>query len=650
MTSEEPSEQGRKKRALPRGVLVAIIVSTVVVALLAGGIAVALVLENRVPDVRMPATESELRSSVAGALEYLNPDGKKLAGGRTDGLTVYSVDVTLDDERHTVSGDETVLYTNRTGQAHSEVVFRVYANSPSVRGSGGKASIDRASADRRPAKASLEGSLLTLALPSGLARGDSVLISFSFTEPVPELDTGPGSLFGGLPSGRYGIFGYSGDTYDLGYFVPSVASYSNGTWEKREVPAFGDAAYSECAVYNVAIDVPKGFVVAATGVKTGERSGGGRRVSSYAAGPARDFAAQASPAYRVTERKVGRTVVASYHLSGSTDAGKKVLDIACGALGQYSKHIGPYPYKRLNVCEAPLTGGAAGMEFTGQILIAQILYGELGIPEPEVPQELKGLGEQFKDLLGPLQSGLLGETLEFVVAHEVCHQWFAMVVGSDSLAHPWQDESLVNFCTVVYFRWRHGESAASGVIDSQLLLPYQAMGLTGSRDIPADSPVEAFDNQEQYTAVVYSKGALFFRELEKLLGRAAFEKSLRDYYEEYAFLEATPEEMLEAFESNAQDPGALASLHRRWILEAHGDEDIASAAGLGPLEGLLDWLREKGSADLGPLKEYFDKLKREGGLDMDSLKDFLDDLFKEPERAPGETAPRLPGKEPSPVI
>lgn len=649
MASKVPHEKGRKRSALPRGVLAAMIASAVMVALLAGGITLALVLKNRIPDVGMPATEAELRSSVPGALDYLNAGGRKLAEGRTDGLTIYSVEATLDSKKHAVSGEEVLLYTNRTGQDLSEVVFRVYANSPSVRGRGGEVSIDEAEAEGRPVKASLEGSLLTLALTSRLAPGDSALLSFSFTEPVPELDTGLGSMLGGPSSGGYGVFGYSEDTYDLGYFVPSVASFSNGSWENREVPAFGDAAYSDCAVFNVAIDVPGSFVVAATGVKKQERSGGGRRVYYYTAGPARDFAAQASPSYAVIERKVGRTVVASYHYSGSRDAGAKVLDFACGAVSEYSKHIGQYPYKRLNVCEAPLAGGAAGMEFTGQIQIAQVLYGELGIGELGMPEELKGLGEQFEDLLSPLAGGLLADTLEFVVTHEVCHQWFAITVGSDSLAHPWQDESLVNFLTVACFRWRHGESAASRVTDSQLLLPYQAMGLTGGGDMPADSPVEAFENQEQYTAVVYSKGALFFGELEKLMGIAAFEKSLSDYYEEYAFLEATPKELLEAFESNANDPGALSSLHQRWILEAHGDEDIPDAAGLRPLEGLLDYLREHGAADMSPLKEYFDKLKREGGLDMDLLDDLLDDLFKEP-ASPDETAPRLPGKEPSPVI
>ena len=53
------------------------------------------------------------------------------------------------------------------------------------------------------------------------------------------------------------------------------------------------------------------------------------------------------------------------------DSGSKVLGFASDALNQYNKHFGPYPYKKFNVCEAPLGGSAGGMEFAGQVQIAR---------------------------------------------------------------------------------------------------------------------------------------------------------------------------------------------------------------------------------------------------------------------------------------
>jgi hypothetical protein len=176
------------------------------------------------------------------------------------------------------------------------------------------------------------------------------------------------------------------------------------------------------------------------------------------------------------------------------------------------------------------------------------------------------------------------------------------VVGSDSIGHPWMDEALTNYCSVLYFRWQHGEEEAKNQLQVEIELPFSAAGLLGGGDAVVDQPVDAFRNQEQYAAIVYSKGALFFQALEKQMGPAAFERSLRQYYEKYAFKDATPDELPQAFQANAGDPAAVAALHRRWILEKHAGEDIASTLPGGSLlQDLLNSLSN--GTDLGPLQE-----------------------------------------------
>lgn len=647
-----------KTRAIGRRELTAIIACAVAVILLAAGVAVAFIVKGGAPAVGLPTTEAGLRASVAGAEEYLTSRGKELAGGKTAGLPVYSVEARLDSSSSAVEGDETVLFKNTSGAGLSEVVFRVYANAPTVRGPGADAaSIADATSDGRAAKAVLNGSVLRVALPEPLPDGSTVVVGFTFSEKVPRVATGVSSLVPGSGSTGYGVFGRSESVYDLGYFIPQVAPMRDGRWDTAEVPVFADTATFGCAYFNVAFDAPDDLVVVAPGVKTAEKRGGGRRVARFSAGPVRDFSVQASPDYKVATRKVSGSTVYSYYLPTSVDAGRKVLDFASHALEQYSRHFGPYPFKSLNVCEAPLAGGAGGMEFSGQVQVAQVLYGELGLQELGIPQDLKDLSQGLGDLLEPLAGAALGDTLEFTVAHEVCHQWFGIGVGSDSVGHPWQDESLANYCTVLYFKWQHGEDAAKTAVQEQLVLPYEAMGLTGGGgDLPADSPVSSFKNQEQYAGVVYGKGALFFGELEKKLGPVAFDKSLRDYYADYVFAMATPADLVAAFAANSKDAAGVASLHRRWILEAHGDEDVSAVApGTGPLQDLLDSLKGKLGVDLGPLKDYFDQLKEQGGMDMGPLKDFLDDLQKRLQQdqgspSPQQTAPTLPNSQPSPVI
>ena len=119
------------------------------------------------------------------------------------------------------------------------------------------------------------------------------------------------------------------------------------------------------------------------------------------------------------------------------------------------------------------------------------------------------------------------------------------------------------------------------------------MGAGG--DMVVDTPVAGFANEAQYSAIVYSKGALFFQALERQMGAPAFEKSLRQYYDAYAFRNATPAELISAFEANG-NADSVAQLHRRWILETHASEDIAATnPGMDILNDLLKQLPGGGS-------------------------------------------------------
>ena len=616
------------RAGFPRKPLFAIIAAVAVIVLLAGGITAGVVFLDRQPEVKLPRTAAELESSVAGARKFLNEQGESLGMGRVEDASIYSVSAVLDTGGNSVSGEETVLFTNRTGNELGEVVFRVYANSPSVLGTGTPVSIEDATVDGAEAKAALSGSLLTVTLPRTLAPGEETLVSFSFEEQVPEVGGGMGSLeelLGTETSGGYGVFGHSDKVYDLGYLMPLVTSHRDGAWDSREAPSFGDVADFEFAYFNVSIDVPSGYEVAATGNPTGESGGAGRTVYTYAAGPVRDFSVQASPDYKIETRTVGPTLVSSYYLKGSEEMGKKVLGFGCNALDQYSKHFGPYPFKRLNICEAPLSGGAAGMEFTGQIMLAEMLYGDMG--GGLIPEDLEG-EEMLNDLLDSLVGEVLGDTLEFVTAHEVCHQWWGLTVGSDSIDHPWQDESLTNYCSVLYFRWQHGEEAAEKQLEMELVMPYSTGALLGGGDAVVDTPVDGFESQEQYVSAVYSKGALFFDALEKQMGREAFEKSLREYYQRYAFLNPGPEDLMNSFKDNAGDPAAVAALHQRWIREKHGDEDIASTLPGGDL--LQDLMEGFDDMDLGPLEELMEEFMNDLLDGDDSSSPFP---IEEPEKA-----------------
>ena len=127
-----PAGRPRKHRAA-----FAVVAVILVLLLVTGGVTAGLYLaRGRSEKPTLPGTAGQLKSSIKTCERYLNAKGKALARGRTAGASIYSVTARLDATENLVSGDETVLFTNRTGDNLSEVVFRVYANYGPVRGQG----------------------------------------------------------------------------------------------------------------------------------------------------------------------------------------------------------------------------------------------------------------------------------------------------------------------------------------------------------------------------------------------------------------------------------------------------------------------------------------------------------------------------------
>ena len=198
--------------------------------------------------------------------------------------------------------------------------------------------------------------------------------------------------------------------------------------------------------------------------------------------------------------------------------GARVLEAAASSLATYEKLFGRYPYVDLDVVEAPLVGGAGGVEFSGLVTVASMLY------RPALSEGPMGM---LAGLLGGAGHDarvkeLTDSMLEFVTAHEVAHQWWPGLVGSDSRQHPFQDEALAQWSAVLHIKERYGPERAKLEADRQVLANYHTMRLLGSDDGAVDRPVDAFSGELAYAGLVYGKGPFFYRELQKALGDAVF--------------------------------------------------------------------------------------------------------------------------------
>lgn len=497
--------------------------------------------------------------------------------GAADELPLYELSVDLAADLRSFTLEETAWITNRAGRPLGELVFRVFANAVVPDGEaprvellsgecldGVRCTVTASSPSAivvRPAQPLTVGGRLRVRMQ---LRG-------RLQEIAPERNAmmaqGLESLatLGGHGHGDYGLLAHSDGVASMSYFFPVLARMRGGRWEERDASTMGDLGNDELAHVKARIRAPDGARIVtsgmvASGVVSGPGSGRAEHVA--VAGFVRDFAMVVSPRLLTRERRVGDVLVRSSFVDGDAQAGERVLDVAAAALRIFTARFGPYPYTELDVVEAPLVGGAGGVEYSGLVTVAMMFYRPAQAAGP-----LAALGGGM-DLDAHRRAAL-----ELVTAHEVAHQWWHGLVGSDSRRHPYQDECLAQWSALFYLEERHGEERARQEADRQVAASYHMMRMMGRADGAVDRPVAAFGDSLSYAGLVYGKGPFVYRALRAQLGDRAFFSALSGYVREHRFRTAPPRALFDRM-ARGRHRDAVRAIERRWLDEAHGDADL----------------------------------------------------------------------------
>ncbi|HEX6288557.1 MAG TPA: M1 family metallopeptidase [Herpetosiphonaceae bacterium] len=447
----------------------------------------------------------------------------------------YRISAVLDPQGHTISGAQAVRLTNTEDTALSEIYFRLYVNAPHY--NEGEITVEDVQIDGAAAQTSLEvnDTALKIALPQPLQTGQSIEVGMRFTTTVP--DSG----------GGYGIFNESNGIFTLYNWHPEVAVYEKGGWLLNPVSDQGDPTNTDAANYEVTFAAPHDVTVVTSGVNVEQERQADRTAHTFVAALARNFVVVAGEQLQSASQDVGGVTIRSYFLPESAQGGRAALQTAARSIELFGKEFGPYPYKELDVVEVELGGGAAGMESTGLIMIGSEYY------DPETAAPLARLGGTLEGIEG-------ADILAFTTAHEVAHQWWYGIVGSDAYKQPWLDESLTNWSSAFYVDQAVGDDAGKIARDLFIGVPYRVV--LGEGDRRLDQPVESFDDQE-YGAIVYGKGALMYDVLRQELGDEKFFAFLRRYYQEQQFDRADSDEWLQTLNQVAgQD---MTAFYRKWV-------------------------------------------------------------------------------------
>jgi hypothetical protein len=432
----------------------------------------------------------------------------------------YRIAISLDAETLTLTGRQQVFYTNNEGGNLGEIYFRLYPNLPQF---GGQMEVQRAVVGNRDASFTYEAGNTALKLPltPSLLPGEGLQIELDFTVQVPRAED----------DDEPRLFGLSQGILSLPNFYPLLAVHEAAGWHLDMAPEFSDAVFSEVALYEVSVTAPLDMVVVTSGSAIDmQPNPDGTQTVYCAGGPMRDFSLMMSRQFQFASTTAYGTRVNSYYLPPDAYSGQAVLGHAAAALRAYSDAFGPYPFTEFDVVEAPLAN--RGMEYPGLILIGTDLYRKRA------------------------------DAREFLVVHEVGHQWWYSLVGNDAVNHPWLDEGLTEYSVYVYNQMIHSQAAADELVEERWLTPYQ-VAVGKGLDAAADQPSLAF-SEENYEYIVYAKGALFFHALHQAVGDPVYLAIMREYLQQYRYGIATPTDFLrlaEAVSGHDLDP-----LYQEWVL------------------------------------------------------------------------------------
>jgi aminopeptidase N len=429
----------------------------------------------------------------------------------------YELTLDLTNSSPTYEGSARVTFTNLKGVPLTDLVFRTYPNAEQIY--GGELSITSAHVDGidvDPEEFLSDRTAVRISFANDLNPGETAVIELDFRGKTPTNLSGNERI--------YGIFNYASQekVLALANWYPILAVWRGGAWQAMPVLGIGDAVVSETALYSVRVTASNEWQVVSTGSEVQRTSKNGATLYAITSGPARDFIVLASPNF--TRRTIEKDGVQIYHwgLPGGKDRWEEALNAARDALKMFNDRFGKYPYTELDVIAIPLEL-ASGVEYPGVILVNEQLY----LPDEERPF-----------------------FLGVVVAHEVAHQWWYGVVGNDVIENPWQDEALATFSSLLYQEF-HQPDYYAGTIRFYKSRVDEVKQRAGSTQI--NQPVNAFlDHPQDYSPIIYTKGALVFLEIERQLGEKAFFQALQAYYADNRYQLPEPKILLDEFEKACQ--------------------------------------------------------------------------------------------------
>ncbi|MBR3885927.1 MAG: M1 family metallopeptidase [Clostridia bacterium] len=312
-------------------------------------------------------------------------------------------------------------------------------------------------------------------------------------------------------------FGWFENNVNLGNWYPIVCAYENGEFDLSPYYATGDPFNSSLANYDVEFKYPAKYQLASTGEIKLEKNGE-INTSKITAKAVRDFAMCLSADSKITQTTAGKTQV--FYMAENVEENiEKYAEISKKAVEYFSAVFGKYPYSTLSVVKTPFIYG--GMEYPNIVFISNSIDSE--------------------------------EEILKVIVHEIAHQWWYAVVGNNEVKEAWLDESLAEYSTALFFEANEEygltyDEFVNEALSSYLLYVDVIQTLRGDVNTKMNLAVNEYQNDYEYSYMVYVKGVIMFDSLKNMVGEKKLIDGLKKYYDDNKFKVATCDDFFKAFD------------------------------------------------------------------------------------------------------
>ena len=466
----------------------------------------------------------------------------------SDRVVRYEIDVTLDPDKHTITGKQRLTWRNRSAQPVCSVYLHLYLNAfegpgstfmtelrenddrfrsdvDSHDGEWGHIRMDKVEQGGAPVKA-------TFVQPDGGPATDRTVVRLDLPQPVaPGVSTTLDiDFFGQLPrvvarTGYYGSFHLVGQWFPkIGVLeLPGERGATAPRWNAHEFHAHSEF-YADYGEYDVRITVPRDYTIGATGEETGKPVlHDGMITRRFVQNDVHDFAWTADNRY--ARPLVGQyggpdrpkvNVIVLYTPEYENNA-EPALQATLQSLDYFSQTLGPYPYRTVTVVIPPYNAAeAGGMEYPTFFTASSF--------------DRVDEGTLARDLL------------DFVTIHEFGHGYFYGILGSNEFEEPMLDEGLNEFwdqrMLVALKRDINLSSPLLEKLGIDLRLPvFDYERMAAMTRAPADPLGQNSWNRMSGGSygTVYSRTATTMHDLEAEVGTLALQRAFKLYYARWKF-------------------------------------------------------------------------------------------------------------------